>query len=340
MKSILLNDTLRNQTSFFLGIIIQIIIMALLTKIAWNIDAPVISNTALRVVMRSTGDNKIGAEKNKPEDQGQANSVLPSEIPADRPPAENLKKIEDKIKEQKNSIQPTEKKTVNKQVKEEPKKQLSDLEKLEQLLKNKKSLTPAVTSENNDKHKINIFDDKKTRFFNIEGKEKFDVDVSAIEKKKSGLESVKNGNHAKLSDGDFFAAGNDPAVKSPGRYGRDAESNIKPAIGGGPGPGGILFDSDKRGSGANKSESGKTPGILQNPDLDARDILKKGDHYKIPFEVILDNYGIPKIVKIIKTSGYIKLDNKAINHIKNNWRWAPGYENIALSVELIVVIPK
>ena len=290
--------------------------------------------------MRSAGDNKVGAENNKPENQGLTNAVLPSEIPADRPPVENIKKMEDnKIRELKNPAAEIEKKIINKQSRQEPKKQLSDLEKLEMALKNKKSIAPAVTSKNKKNH-INVFNEKKTRYFDYEGKEKLEMDVSAIEQKKRGLNQANKGEHTDLFPGDIFSAGNEPVKNSKGRYGEENESNLKPAIGGGPGPGGVLFDSVKRGNGSDKSASGKTPGILQNPDLDARDILKKGDHYKIPFEVILDSTGAPKIIKIIKTSGFIKLDNKAINHIKNNWRWAPGFEDITVPVELTVVIPK
>ncbi|HON56583.1 MAG TPA: hypothetical protein PLJ38_06145, partial [bacterium] len=82
--------------------------------------------------------------------------------------------------------------------------------------------------------------------------------------------------------------------------------------------------------------SARTPGILTSPPLDATDLLKKGEFYIIRFHGVIDGGGFLKELTVIKTSGFLRLDTIAKQHIMNNWRWTPGFDNAEVAIELRV----
>ncbi|HPG30916.1 MAG TPA: hypothetical protein PKY81_00475 [bacterium] len=200
----------------------------------------------------------------------------------------------------------------------------------------------AEVSNRTEKYQVNIFDESREI--------KISESVKTDFRYKAKSEPLKHSNRPGINTED--AAGTSDENNNSTDYGSDENSNkkdsasyyknvvskpqIKPGSNSSDNKGDFFNEYNPFGEQGTNETSNKIPGIISKPDLDARHLLNKGEYHFIRLQGKIDANGFIKEIYVIKASEFLKLNNLAKQHVSSNWRWAPGYDNAVVTIDLRV----
>ncbi len=356
-KNIILNDRARTQISFFSGLVLQFFILLIMSK--FGLQNPPDLSQSLRVVIQNVNnidiikegdksyfDKNAPAEKDNKKDEINENNILQANNETEHSVKDELKKnqiLNPKKQEVKQNPQ-TNKNNVaekNKLVNEQEIPPPTELENLMAKLQSSARKVNSDVSNRPDKYQINVFNESRDLKISETIRTEYKNGITTHPEKffSGNPGSGDNQNKNPETNSNILNEGKDNSKDDFSGYtikGTVGKPKFDSNPGSGTGTNYFSYNNSSSGDQGKSETNMRAPGILSSPDLDARHLLNKGEYHYIRFQGKIDANGFIKEIYIVKAAEFLKLNNLAKQHIISNWRWAPGFDNAIVTIDLKV----